>query len=104
MTLTIDKGKARGLRVQAMIGFTDWTDPSRAHTKMFAHYGEQYGHWSWYRIPDVELTAGKHRLVLGAEKGACFDAAVLLPAEPAVDRAAMDLFQNWNYAPWLNPL
>jgi len=103
MTLAIDKGKARGLRAQAMIGFTDWTAATRAHTKMFAHYGEQYGHWSWYRIPSVELTAGRHRLVLGAERGAQFDAVVLLPAEPAIDRAAMNLFQNWNYAPWLNP-
>ncbi len=104
MRLSIDKGKARGLRAQAMIGFTDWTAATRAHTKMFAHYGEQYAHWSWYRIPDVKLAAGKHRLLLGAGKGACFDAAVLLPAGPAIDRAAMNLFQNWNYAPWHNPL
>jgi hypothetical protein len=87
-----------------MIGFTDWTSPSRAHTKMFAHFGEQYGHWAWYRIPDVRLTASTHRLTLGASAGACFDAVLLLPQKPVVDRAAMNLLQNWNYSPWHNPL
>jgi len=24
----------------------------------------------------------------------------MLPQDPATDRAAMDLFQNWNFAPW----
>jgi hypothetical protein len=100
MTLTLDKDKSRDLRAAAMIGFTDWKDPERAHTKMFAHYGEQYGHWSWYRIPDVHLTEGEHHLILGADAGACFDAVILLPQTPAIDRAAMNLFQNWNYAPW----
>ena len=103
MTLILDKDKSRDLRVAAMIGFTDWNDPERAHTKMFAHYGEQYSHWSWYRIPDVHLTEGEHRLILGANAGACFDAIVLLPQTPAIDRAAMNLFQNWNYAPWHQP-
>jgi len=86
-----------------MIGFTDWNNPERAHTKMFAHYGEQYGNWSWYRIPDVHLTHGEHRLFLGAEAGACFDAIILLPQTPAMDRAALNLFQNWNFAPWHQP-
>lgn len=75
-----------------MIGFTNWDDPRRAHTKMFTHYGEAYGHWSWYRIGDIDLTAGPHRLTLGAH----LDALVLLPATPQLDRAAMNLFQNWN--------
>lgn len=103
MTLTLDEGSSHNLRATAMIGFTDWTDPKLAHTKMFAHYGEQYSCWSWYRIPDVRLTAGKHRLILGAEAGACFDVVVLLPENPVMDRAAMNLFQNWNYAPWRQP-
>jgi len=103
MTLTLDEGKSRDLRATAMIGFTDWTDPKLAHTKMFAHYGEQYSHWSWYRIPDVQLTEAEHRLILGAEAGACFDAILLLPQNPVIDRAAMNLFQNWNYAPWQQP-
>jgi hypothetical protein len=103
ITLTLDEGKTHNLQTTAMIGFTDWTDPKQAHTKMFAHYGEQYSHWSWYRIPDVHLTAGKHRLTLGAEAGACFDAVVLLPQNLVIDRAAMNLFQNWNYAPWRQP-
>lgn len=97
-------GEARDLRAAAMIGFTDWTDPKRAHTKMFAHYGEQYGHWSWYRIPDVQLASGEHRLLLSAGAGAHFDALVLLPQTDVMDRAAMNLFQNWNYAPWRDPL
>ena len=87
-----------------MIGFTDWTNPRYAHTKMFAHFGEQYGHWAWYRIPDVTLEASTHRLTLGASAGACFDAVLLLPQNPVVDRAAMNLLQNWNYSPWHNPL
>lgn len=103
ITLALDDGKPRELRATAMIGFTDWTSPRQAHTKMFAHFGEQYGHWSWYRIPDVELTASSRRLTLGAESGACFDALLLLPQIPAVDRAAMNLMQNWNYSPWENP-
>jgi hypothetical protein len=103
MTLKLNGDKSRDLRAAAMIGFTDWTDSERAHTKMFAHYGEQYSHWSWYRIPDVHLTEGKHHLILGADAGACFDVIVLLPQIPAIDRAAMNLFQNWNYAPWHQP-
>ena len=103
MTLAIDQGPSRNLSATAMIGFTDWTSPRRAHTKMFAHFGEQYGHWSWYRIPDVELTAGRHRLTLGATDGARFDAVILLPQNPTMDRAAMNLFQDWNYAPWSAP-
>ncbi len=104
MTLALDESKPRDLRVAAMIGFTDWKDPNRAHTKMFASFGEQYGHWAWYRIPDVQLAAGQHRLTLGAEAGAYFDALLLLPQNPVMDRAAMNLFQNWNFAPWHNPL
>jgi len=103
LTLTLDDGKPRVLRATAMIGFTDWTSTRGAHTKMFYGFGEQYGHWSWYRIPAVALTAGEHRLTLGAEEGASFDALVLLPQNAAMDRAAMNLFQNWNYAPWQNP-
>jgi hypothetical protein len=87
-----------------MIGFSDWTDPHAAHTKMFAHFGEAFGHWSWYRIPDVRLAAGKHRLTLGAEAGARFDALLLLPQNDVMDRAAMNMFQNWNFAPWESPL
>ena len=104
LTLALDDGKLRELRATAMIGFTDWTNPSRAHAKMFAHFGEQYGHWAWYRIPDVTLATSTHRLTLGARAGACFDAVLLLPQKPVVDRAAMNLLQNWNYSPWHNPL
>lgn len=103
MTLAVDQAPPRSLRATSMIGFTDWTNPREAHTKMFAHFGEQYGHWSWYRVPEVELTAGRHRLTLGAEAGASIDAMLLLSQDPATDRAAMNLFQNWNYAPWQNP-
>ena len=104
MTLALDDAKPRDLRAAAMIGFTDWADPRRAHTKMFAHFGEQYAHWAWYRIPDVALTKGTRRLTLGAAAGASFDALLLLPQDPTIDRAAMNLFQNWNFAPWQNPL
>jgi len=104
LTLALDDAKPRALRAIAMIGFTDWTSRRRAHTKMFHSFGEQYGHWSWYRIPAVALAAGEHRLTLGAEAGASFDALALLPQNAAMDRAAMNLFQNWNYAPWQNPL
>jgi hypothetical protein len=80
-----------------MIGFTDWDDPRRAHAKMFAHYGEAYGHWSWYRIGGIDLAAGPHQLSLSARQGAQLDTLVLLPSTPQLDRAAMNLFQNWNY-------
>ena len=97
LDLAIDGDPTRKMSAAAMIGFTDWNDPRRAHTKMFAHYGEAYGHWSWYRIGDIDLKNGPHSLALGARNGACFDALVLLPATPPYDRAAMNLFQNWNY-------
>jgi hypothetical protein len=104
MRLALDGKTIRTFSATAMIGFTDWTDPRHAHTKMFAHFGEQYAHWSWYRLPDVQLPTGKHLLTLGADNGACFDAILLLPQNPATDRASMNLFQNWNFAPWDNPL
>ena len=104
MKLTLDAAEPRGLSAAAMIGFTDWSSPKRAHAKMFAHFGEQYAHWSWYRIPDVALTQGPHRLALEAGAGAHFDALLLLPQNPVIDRAAMNLFQNWNYAPWDSPM
>ena len=104
MTLTVDEAQARDLRAAAMIGFTDWTDPDRAFTKMFASFGEQFGHWSWYRISSIDLQPGGHRLGLSAAAGASFDALVLLPQNPVMDRAAMNLFQNWNFAPWQNPM
>ncbi len=104
MVLGLDGEKVRDLRATAMIGFTDWTAKTRAHTKMFAHFGEQYGHWSWYRIGDVDLTAGEHSLSLGARKGAFFDSLVLLPANVDMDRSAMNLLQNWNFAPWHQPM
>ena len=97
LDLAVDGSPARKMSAAAMIGFTNWDDPRRAHTKMFAHYGEAYGHWFWYRIGDIDLTAGPHRLTLGARDGARFDALVLLPATPPNDRAAMNLFQNWNF-------
>ena len=101
LTLSLDDAEPRSLKVTPMTGFTDWTDPAGAHTKMFLAFarGDAY----WYRIPDVELTSGDRRLTLGAEEGAAFDALVLLPQDAVMDRAAMNLFQNWNFAPWQNP-
>lgn len=87
-----------------MTGFIDWSDPDRAFTKMFAFFGEQFGHWSWYRISNIALQPGDHRVALSAAAGASFDALVLLPQDPVMDRAAMNLFQNWNFAPWQNPM
>ena len=71
--LSVD-GEKRDLRFTSMIGFTDWTASNRAHAKMFAHYGEAYGHWNWFRVPDVELTAGSHQIALSCSSGASVDA------------------------------
>jgi len=101
LSLAVDGARPRSLRVTRMIGFEDWDAPSRAHTKRF--YSEQYDHWAWYRIPEVSLGPGKHRLVLSTGQGAWMDAMVLLAQDKAIDRAAMNLFQNWNFAPWHNP-
>ncbi|TWU31180.1 hypothetical protein [Novipirellula artificiosorum] len=104
MTLAIDDAEPRKFRTYGLIGFNDWTSPRYAYTKMFAHYGEQFGHWSWYRVADVQLKAGSSRLTLGAKQGASIDAAMLLPVDAAVDRSAMNLLQNWNYGPWYDSL
>lgn len=101
LSLAIDGASPRPLRIEQMIGFEDWTAPNGAHTKRF--HGEQSDHWAWYRIPEVTLTAGKRRLTLSAANGAWLDAMVLLPQDDITDRAAMNLFQNWNFAPWHNP-
>ncbi|MFO7903442.1 MAG: hypothetical protein R6U98_12330 [Pirellulaceae bacterium] len=103
MRLTVDGDGPRTLSAAAMIGFTDWTNTQKANTKMFAHFGEQYGHWSWYRIPEVKLTKGECQLELTAGSGAEIDAVLVLPQNATVDRAAMNLFMNWNFAPWRNP-
>ena len=102
--LRLDEGNLRELRPMGMRGFMDGTLPGYAYTKKFYAYGKAHEHWAWYRIPDVELAAGKHRLTLGAIAGTYFDALLLLPQNPVMDRAAMNLFHNWNYAPWDNPL
>jgi hypothetical protein len=101
LSLAVDGASPRPLRVTRMIGFEDWTNPGRAHTKRF--HTEQHDHWAWYRIPDVCLTPGRHRLTLSAGQGTWLDALALLPQDHASDRAAMNLFQNWNFAPWHNP-
>ena len=101
--LRIDQDKFREVRTHRLFGVFDWTDPNRAYTKGYLHYPKKAEHWAWYRIGDIELEMGKHRLVLGAGAGTYFDVMLLLPQNPVVDRAAMNLFQNWNYAPWLNP-
>lgn len=102
--IAIDDGKVRQVKTHRMIGFRDWTGPRRAYTKGYVHYPQKAEHWAWYRIDSVELTEGKHRLVLTAGSGTHVDALLLLPQTPAVDRAAMNLFHNWNYAPQQNPL
>ena len=102
MGLTLD-GQEQELEATAMIGFKEWEDPTRAHGKTFAFFGDRCGYWGWYRVPDVEVAAGEHRLSLAAGPGAWFDTVLLLPQNPVMDRAAMNLFQNWNYAPWDNP-
>ncbi len=104
MTLTLDGAPPRPLQATGMIGFSDWTNPKQAHTKMFAHFGEQYAHWAWYRVPDLALSPQTQRLELSASRGACLDALLILPQNSQMDRAAMNLLQNWNYAPWRNPL
>jgi len=101
--LTVD-GEERDLRFTAMIGFSDWDTPRRAHAKMFAHYGEAFGHWNWHRVPNVELTQGTHTVSLSCTTGAQLDAVMIVPQNPAVDRATMNLMHNWNFAPWYRPL
>ncbi len=104
MTLRLDEGDTRQLRIHRMIGFYEWTNPERAYTKGFVHYPRQGECWAWYRVLDWDLATGEHRLTLGAGAGAQFDAVVLLPQNAVMDRAANNLFTNWNYGPWNNPL
>ncbi|MEA3401460.1 MAG: LamG domain-containing protein [Armatimonadota bacterium] len=103
VTVQVDGGDAREVRTSHMIGFGDWTDPRHAYTKGFVHYPDEDEQWAWYRIAGPELGAGGHRLSLAADAGTWFDAVAVLPQTPAVDRAATNLFANWNFAPWDNP-
>ena len=102
--LRLDDAKSSRRRTHRMIGFYDWTNPGRAYTKGYVHYPKKAEHWAWYRVPDIDLSAAKHRLTLTADAGMYLDTLLVLPQNPAVDRAAMNLFHNWNYAPWQNPL
>lgn len=104
LVLRVDEGDPRRLSATTLIGFGDWTDPGRAFTKGFVHYATAGEQWAWYRIVGPDLDAGRHRLTLSAGAGAWIDAVVMLPDEAALDRAATNLFVNWNYAPWDNPL
>lgn len=99
LRLRLDEGKPREMRAERMIGFNDWTEGPHAYTKGFLHHPQRNEHWMWYRISEIELSPGKHRLTLGADTGAFLDALLLLPQNPAMDRAAMNLLQNWNYVP-----
>ncbi|MFW6155955.1 MAG: hypothetical protein ACOC7J_01440, partial [Armatimonadota bacterium] len=103
LTLRID-GEERRVRAVPMIGFTDWEPANRASTKVFAHYGEYRGHWNWWRIPRIDLSAGEHEIAIVAEDGQSLDALALLPQTSEVDRAAMNLLHTWNFAPWLLPM
>jgi len=102
-TLRVD-GEERDVRALGMIGFSDWTSPTNAATKIFAHYGEMHGHWLWWRLPEIELPAGEHRVEIVAGAGQSFDTVALLPQTQEVDRAAMNLLHTWNFAPWLLPM
>ncbi len=102
-SLRVD-GEEREVRALGMIGFSDWTSPTNAATKIFAHYGEMYGHWLWWRLPEIELPAGAHRVEIVAGAGQSFDAVALLPQTQEVDRAAMNLLHTWSFAPWLLPM
>lgn len=77
-----------------------WQSADQANTKMYKHYDLYTRHWGWYRIGDILLETGEQRLRLDLEKGADLDVAVIVPQTDAVDRAMMNLTQNWNYAPW----
>ncbi len=103
LTLRMD-GEERRVRAVSMIGFSDWEPANRASTKVFAHYGEYRGHWNWWRIPRIDLTAGEHTLEIIGEDGQSYDALALLPQTEAVERAAMNLLQTWNFAPWQLPM
>jgi len=98
-SLKVADGSTRRIRAQRMFGGGNWNDPGRASTKGFLHYPKHFEDWAWYRIPEIQLTKGGQNLKLTGFAGAHFDALLLLPQKQVVDRAAMNLFQNWNYAP-----
>ncbi len=101
LALRIDDGDSRSLSARNVGGFADWTSPSRADAKVFVHYGEFFSFWQWFRVGDIKLSPGRHRLVISQEgPGGELDALVLLPQTPDMDRAANNLFQNWLYKPW----
>ena len=103
IVLRVD-GEEREVRATSMIGFTTWDSERDASTKMFAHYGEQRGHWAWWRVPEIELSAGEHTIEVAAGPQQAYDALALLPQTQEVDRAAMNLLHTWNFAPWLLPM
>lgn len=97
--LKLPGGSLREIRPQRLFGFRDWNDPASGFTKGFLHHPAEndFGHWAWYRVPEVEVPDGGYRLTLAAEAGAYFDAVLLLPQTDELDRAGMNLFHNWNY-------
>jgi|LSQX01.1.fsa_nt_gb hypothetical protein len=94
----------REVRINPMIGFSDWESADRASSKVFAHYGEERDHWSWWRVPDIELARGAQTVEIACGAGQSVDALMLLPQTQEVDRAAMNLLHTWNFAPWLLPM
>ena len=101
LSLILDDAEPRPLRTAGLRGFRGWTDANVAYSKPLHNFGARGAFW--YRISDIQLTPGEHVLTLRAPAKTDFDALVLLPQTPEMDRAGTDLFHNWNYAPQLNP-
>jgi len=101
LSLILDDAEPRSLRTTGLRGFQGWTDANVAYSKPLHNFGARGAFW--YRISDIRLTPGEHVLTLRAPAKTDFDALVLLPQTPEMDRAGTNLFHNWNYAPQLNP-
>jgi len=105
LSVRLDDGATRSLSANNVGGFDRWDNPRAADGKVFIHYGEFFSFWQWFRVGEMSLSAGQHRLVISQEgPGGELDCLALLPQTAELDRAANNLFQNWLFKPWEPPM
>ncbi len=105
-SLVLDDEPERMLRT--CLKPSEWKESEMAYSKMTKNEKDESKvstpHWGWYRVTGLHLDEGiDHLLSFRADKGTELDALIVVTQKQEVDRAMMNLTQNWNYAPWESP-